>query len=974
MEQLKKLKWPGIIAFILLICYGLYSAWSYGIRLGEQDTVQFDNTLWEQVSFLDESKPEDMIFPVVNLQVNNRASLLEADFGYPGMTYLWDRQDQTVQWSFNVDRTDDYLLVIDYLPLISQYEEILLDVEVDGNIIPNGENVRLPVMFVYEQSEFKKNAKGNHIFPNQTFKDIFMSHTLKNGKNSVISGKLVLHLEEGRHTIRLIKKEGALQLGNIRLTKHVPPVSYDTYLSRIGNKGNPPDKTLILLEAEQFYYKNENDISITSKNNYLVSPYSTGKALLNTINEHTFKHSGQRLAYLVSIEQEGFYYIGVKSLMPAKPNSLVFMDIEIDREIPFIEFSSVAIDYKRSVGNHLSDYPVYLDKGVHEIALTLNGNNYNKIADKLEAVSNEINDLSMDIVRLTGNNQDKKREWDLKESLPDMVDDMNRWNQILKTSLDELTNINRGKLTEESQNLRIAIKQLERLIKEPNRVPSRLAILSQGSSSVLQMLSKALLIIKEQKIALDQIILTTDPNLLPVDKPHFIYSAVESLNRFIASFRQTGGPVNENESKTIDVWVKNSRQYLDVIQTLVDESFTVKTGIEVRLSLMNDQSKLTLANAAGKQPDGVLGVDSFYINDLATRGSLTDLKQFDGINYVLSNIAPGSLIQMIIDDKLYGLPQTQDFYVLFYRKDIFKSFGFKVPQTWEDVLLLMPSLHRNGMSFFTSLSGESSFKVWPSTFPFYAQFGADIYAMDGSKTVVDSELGIQAMKFMTDLFKIYGMPLQVKSFYNNFRFGETPIGIGNFSTYVELKKGAPELDNQWGLALMPGMPDSEGVIQRWCTGGSQAVAIFEASDKKEATWDFMEWWLSEETQTNYTIRLKSTYGDEYLWNSSNLKALSNMPIPQGDRDVILEQVKWVKEAPKIPGGYFTEREISNAWNKIVFDGVDVRTAVEDAVITTNREILRKLEEFGYVKDGKMIREYIVPTIEEVEGWLENEAR
>jgi hypothetical protein len=97
-----------------------------------------------------------------------------------------------------------------------------------------------------------------------------------------------------------------------------------------------------------------------------------------------------------------------------------------------------------------------------------------------------------------------------------------------------------------------------------------------------------------------------------------------------------------------------------------------------------------------------------------------------------------------------------------------------------------------------------------------------------------------------------------------------------------------------------------------------------------------------------------------------------MPVEEADLRVIMEQVPWVKEAPKIPGGYFTEREVSNAWNRIVFDDVDVRTAVDDAVMISNREITRKLEEFGYMEDGVMVRPYQVPTIEDVERWLRDE--
>jgi len=171
---------------------------------------------------------------------------------------------------------------------------------------------------------------------------------------------------------------------------------------------------------------------------------------------------------------------------------------------------------------------------------------------------------------------------------------------------------------------------------------------------------------------------------------------------------------------------------------------------------------------------------------------------------------------------------------------------------------------------------------------------------------------------------------------------------------------------------MPGVKNSQGEIERWVTGGSQAVAIFEKSEKKENAWKFMEWWLSEEIQSQYTERLQNIYGKEYLWNSGNLNSLSKMPIEAADLSVIMEQVKWVKEAPKIPGGYFTEREISNAWNKIVFDDMDVRTAVDDAVTISNREIARKLEEFGYMKDGVMVKPYQVPKIEDVERWLRDE--
>jgi hypothetical protein len=64
-----------------------------------------------------------------------------------------------------------------------------------------------------------------------------------------------------------------------------------------------------------------------------------------------------------------------------------------------------------------------------------------------------------------------------------------------------------------------------------------------------------------------------------------------------------------------------------------------------------------------------------------------------------------------------------------------------------------------------------------------------------------------------------------------------------------------------------------------------------------------------------------------------------------------------------------EREISNAWNTIVFDDANPRVTLDEAVKTANREILYKMEEFGYVVDGEIQRSYNVPTIYNIDYWL-----
>ncbi len=114
--------------------------------------------------------------------------------------------------------------------------------------------------------------------------------------------------------------------------------------------------------------------------------------------------------------------------------------------------------------------------------------------------------------------------------------------------------------------------------------------------------------------------------------------------------------------------------------------------------------------------------------------------------------------------------------------------------------------------------------------------------------------------------------------------------------------------------------------------------MFESDEKREAmAWEFMKWWSSADIQEQFGESLQISYGSEYLWNTANKEAFANLPWRSQDKAVILAQNEWIQEAPRIPGTY----------KRI------------------NRETERKLEEFGYMKDGEVVTEYVVPTIERV---------
>src|SRR5690606_25395460 len=108
---------------------------------------------------------------------------------------------------------------------------------------------------------------------------------------------------------------------------------------------------------------------------------------------------------------------------------------------------------------------------------------------------------------------------------------------------------------------------------------------------------------------------------------------------------------------------------------------------------------------------------------------------------------------------------------------------------------------------------STAFKSFATTMPFIMQHGGELYTEGALGTALDSEAAIAAMTLMTDLFTVYALPLEVGSFYNQFRYGTMPVGIGDFGMYIQLLFAAPEIAGLWGIAPLPGI-ERDGIVDR----------------------------------------------------------------------------------------------------------------------------------------------------------------
>ncbi len=444
-------------------------------------------------------------------------------------------------------------------------------------------------------------------------------------------------------------------------------------------------------------------------------------------------------------------------------------------------------------------------------------------------------------------------------------------------------------------------------------------------------------------------------------------STAASVKRFATSFASQAYSTGNTNPEHLQVWVNRSRQYLEIMQKMIDEDFTAKTGIEVDLALMPDQNKLILANASGDAPDIATGINYAVPFELGIRGAIKDLTEFEDFAEVAGRFEEGLLIPSTIEDGIYSLPETMNFWVLYVRTDIFEQLGLEVPNTIQELKNILPSLQMRGMNFYYPTAGMLAMRNFHGTTPLILQNGGSLYDEFAGDSNLTSEESVEGFKELTELFTIYNLPKDIPNFYQHFRNGSLPIGIADYSVYNMLLNAAPEIANSWKIYAVPGTEDENGEINRYTSGGAESTVMFHSNEEREKkAWEFMKWWSSAEVQAEFGQTLQITYGSTFMWNTANTEAFELLPWKTRDKSTILEQAEWIYEAPRLPGSYMVEREISNAYNSVVVDGKNLRRTLDNAVKRINRETERKLEEFGYNNtDGSVITPYIVPDLERV---------
>ncbi len=907
---------------------------------------------------------------------------------------------ETVTVKLDVDKAGVYELGFDYLAYKS--DDILVP---EAEITINGE---VPFYECYRQlyeslwvdeEEKTYDRYDNEIvgIPNKVMEWNYKAISDASYRHS---GALLVQLDKGENTITITLNESDMKIGNFYLKAEREIPSYES-----GNVAS--GDFFVELEAERPAFRNDSSIRPTCEYDIDLQPYNSSKKTLNIIDGASFADAGQMVSYEVEIKESGYYYLAVNYRQSDKVDFPVFMDIKVDGEVPNILLKDYEFDYNNNFTLHtLQDsnnakMAIKLEKGTHQISFTISHEPLCGALETIDVIMSEINDLALEVTKLAGTNTSKYRNIKITKYIPDIEEQLQSWIDALNAMYKELSAYSDVESVGALSSILTAVKKLESLKEDPDEIPYRLKELSQSTSSVNQMLANLITSLDADNISFDRVFVYQENSEAELPTKSNIFSKIwASIVRFFESFNDQSYSVESSDSTHLQVWINRPRQYLEIIQQLIDEKggFTDETGIEVDLCIMPDAQKLILSNAAGEAPDVGQAIDYAQPIEFALRDAIVDLTTFDyfegdeeylNFQNVLSLFPEGILIPSTMNGGIYSVPETFYFWVLFYRTDVLDKLGLEVPETLDDVKAMIPKLTNRGLNFYYPTAGTTGTRTFAMTTPIFYQYGASLYGDVGGDTELNSEAGVAAFKELTELFTIYDLPTEA-NFYQRFRDGSIPIGISDYFTYSLLINAAPEIENSWKIELIPGVKDENGDIQRQIAGGAQNSVIFKSDegeedivlvdsktskagdtmDREEAAWRYLEWWMSTETQVKFGVRLQTTYGKEYIWNSANIEAMKQLPWKSRDKHVILDAMQDIVESPRIPGTYMLERELSNAYIKVVIDGEPLRTTLDSAVKLMDRETTRKLKEFGYLDDnGTVIKEYEVPTLETVKEIL-----
>jgi multiple sugar transport system substrate-binding protein len=305
------------------------------------------------------------------------------------------------------------------------------------------------------------------------------------------------------------------------------------------------------------------------------------------------------------------------------------------------------------------------------------------------------------------------------------------------------------------------------------------------------------------------------------------------------------GNANANGKTTLSVSVWNYEGTPE-FKALFDgyEATHPDVNIEPVDILADDYAQKVTTMLAGGDTTDVLTMKN--VTDYSRYANNGQLQEINGVVDKLDKDNLAGLNAFDLNGKYFAAPYRQDFWLLYYNKDLFKAAGLGEPKdlTWDEYAEIAKKLSG------TSADGKKVYGTYQHTWRSVvqaiaaAQNDGDLIGGDYSfaKDQYEMTLDLQSSGAMLD----FGTAVSQKTSYRTmFETGQTammPMGSWYISGFAAAKK-AGKTTVDWGLASLP-QKAHDGKVTTF--GSPTAFAVNKNAQHSDEAKKFIEWASGEE--------------------------------------------------------------------------------------------------------------------------------
>jgi multiple sugar transport system substrate-binding protein len=338
---------------------------------------------------------------------------------------------------------------------------------------------------------------------------------------------------------------------------------------------------------------------------------------------------------------------------------------------------------------------------------------------------------------------------------------------------------------------------------------------------------------------------------------------------------------------TIEVWAMGAEgENLDVLGAAFTEENPDATIEVTPVPWEGAHDKIATAIAAGQTPDVSL-IGTTWMGEFAKTGGLDPTPE-DLVNP--DDFFPGPWESTVVEDTSYGVPWYVETRALYYRTDLAEQAGLEPPTNWDELKSFAQGLQQGGAQYGIYLQpGQQG--AWQTFMPFAWQNGAQL--TDGDQYAIDSPETVEALEFYSSFFEeglSQDTPLDPGALEQGFVDGT----IGSFISgpwHVGLVRdvGGPDIDDKFDVVPLPGK--DSGVGTSFVGGGN--LAVFDASDNRDAAWKFVQFASQPETQQLWFETINDLPSVQSAWEGG---PLTDDPLVA----VFGEQLQETEAPPAVP--------------------------------------------------------------------------